>query len=458
MKDTIYLKRISLKQIHKRYDLDISFKQSINILHGQNGTGKSTLIHIIANISNLDFIRFAYLDFETIDAWYSDGSKIKLERNLLNDGNKLISIIFNERDGFQFTQKDAIQAEKHLEDERFDSEKIKSELHKQLDEFIEKSNLQKLSISYFPAFRTMLEAWSSQSDADRSYLRRYRNKEKITSFSRRLFGKFLPLINFPTPIEIEENLRDEIRDAQLRIARYEGSVFSSSFVKIFSALLNSQEQHLNTSDLLTQISALIQKPHTDKLGILEQNSNAFTELEKLVSNNNVKRQLDASAANALAIYRDALQERQEIQLKSFEEIDRYFNVVNSFLDKKKLSYELDPERRFPKVGLKFPDDTWSPIRVMSSGERQLLTMLYAVTKMGGNSVVLIDEPELSLHIDWQEELLEKMKQELGGRQIIACTHSPSIATNLEEYMIKVTPKYNDRKSKQSDLCDDEDLI
>ncbi|OAI21841.1 hypothetical protein A1359_18995 [Methylomonas lenta] len=72
-------------------------------------------------------------------------------------------------------------------------------------------------------------------------------------------------------------------------------------------------------------------------------------------------------------------------------------------------------RKIPKVGLKFPDNTWSSIKVMSSGERQLLTMLYAVNKMSGNSVVLIDEPELSLHIDWQEELLGRMMDQLGNR-------------------------------------------
>jgi len=96
---------------------------------------------------------------------------------------------------------------------------------------------------------------------------------------------------------------------------------------------------------------------------------------------------------------------------------------------------------------------------MSSGERQLLTMLYAVNKMSGNSAVLIDEPELSLHIDWQEELLGKMMEQLGSRQIIVCTHSPAIASDFDQYMKEVIPVFNDiSSSEREDLEDEEELF
>lgn len=97
---------------------------------------------------------------------------------------------------------------------------------------------------------------------------------------------------------------------------------------------------------------------------------------------------------------------------------------------------------------------------MSSGERQLLTMLYAVTKMSEDSLVLIDEPELSLHIDWQEELLGKMMEQLGGRQIIVCTHSPSIATDYHDFMIEISPDFGVETlaHNQESSDDEEELI
>uniref|UniRef100_UPI003F7D8E6B AAA family ATPase n=1 Tax=Psychrobacter sp. ASPA161_9 TaxID=3160961 RepID=UPI003F7D8E6B len=60
------IERVELEGIHNRYDLDIFFTPTLNILFGENGTGKSTLIHIIANVLNCDFIRFAFLEFHKI--------------------------------------------------------------------------------------------------------------------------------------------------------------------------------------------------------------------------------------------------------------------------------------------------------------------------------------------------------------------------------------------------------
>lgn len=266
----------------------------------------------------------------------------------------------------------------------------------------------------------------------------------------------MPAINYPSPIDIEFNLRDEIRDCQIRIARYESSIFSDSFVKVFSALLEGSEVDSSADELLQEISTLTAKTNTNKLGDFEENSNTYRELQSLVNKGSMHGELGSSASGALTVYRDALKERKSFQQKSFKEIDTYFDVVNSFLDKKELSYALDKNRRIPKVGLKFPDESWSSIKVMSSGERQLLTMLYAVNRMSGNSAVLIDEPEISLHIDWQEDLLEKMMEQLGERQIIVCTHSPAIAADFDEYMKEVQPIFTDISPEESSYLIDED--
>ena len=50
-----YIKRVELKGIHKRYDLDITFNESLNVLHGQNGTGKSTFMSIVLGLQKSDY-------------------------------------------------------------------------------------------------------------------------------------------------------------------------------------------------------------------------------------------------------------------------------------------------------------------------------------------------------------------------------------------------------------------
>lgn len=456
MKKT-YLERVELKGIHKRYDLNIDFCESLNVLHGQNGTGKSTLIHIIANVANCDFVRFAFLEFERIKVFYSNGSSISLFQ-LLEEGQKAIKVEASNGESIQFLRGQAIKDIRDNQDDRFSRDYV-PELTRTIKDFVEANQLRCIETSYFPAFRTMLEAWSSQNEiTDRHLGRRPHAVRQATSFSRNLFGEFLPTINYPSPIDIENSLRNEIRDAQIRIARYESSVFSDSFVKVFSALLNGGESDVNTDELLAEISELTVESTISKLGDFEDNSKTYQQLRQLVGAGMQSGAFKGSAAGALAVYRDALKERQEFQAKTFSEIDKYFNVVNSFLEKKELAYELDKKRRIPKVGLKFPDNTWSNIKVMSSGERQLLTMLYAVNKMSGNSAVLIDEPEISLHIDWQEELLEKMMEQLGDRQVIVCTHSPSIAADFDEFMKEVVPVFNDSGSSHCDDIEEEDLL
>jgi predicted ATP-binding protein involved in virulence len=454
-----YIKRVELKGIHKRYDLDMTFNESLNVLHGQNGTGKSTLIHIIANIANCDFIRFAFLDFHKIKVSYSNEAYIVVSQIDKND-DKLVKVEADNRESFEFFRREAYEEIRELDDDRF-SREYTPELTKKLNNFVKSNNIRHIETSYFPAFRTMLEAWSSQREVRSRHPKMMNSMapKQATSFSRELFGQFLPTINYPSPIDIEQNLRDEIRECQIKIARYESSVFSDSFVKVFSALLDGSSIDTNTEELLSEISQLTTDSTNTRLGDFQENSKTYRDLQGLVTKSSRTSDLASSAAGALSVYRDALKERLQFQQVAFKEVDKYFEVVNSFLDKKELSYALDKHRRIPKVGLKFPDDTWSSIKVMSSGERQLLTMLYAVNKMSGNSAVLIDEPELSLHIDWQEELLGKMMEQLGNRQIIVCTHSPAIASDFDQYMKEVVPVFNDISSNDiEELDEDEDMF
>jgi len=58
-----------------------------------------------------------------------------------------------------------------------------------------------------------------------------------------------------------------------------------------------------------------------------------------------------------------------------------------------------------------------------------------------NMIILIDEPEISLHIDWQEELINNMKAfpAFKDNQIFICTHSPHIVSENHEFLIDISP-------------------
>lgn len=67
---------------------------------------------------------------------------------------------------------------------------------------------------------------------------------------------------------------------------------------------------------------------------------------------------------------------------------------------------------------------------LSSGERQLVYILATVANtVGKKTLLLMDEPEVSLHLDWQEKILNAIRNVNNKIQIIAVTHSPGIIMN-----------------------------
>lgn len=77
------------------------------------------------------------------------------------------------------------------------------------------------------------------------------------------------------------------------------------------------------------------------------------------------------------------------------------------------------------------------LKLLSSGEKQLLVILLTVLlEDGDHTVLFMDEPEVSLHIEWQQSLLDTILRLNPNVQIILTTHSPAIIMN--GWMDKVT--------------------
>jgi predicted ATP-dependent endonuclease of OLD family len=68
---------------------------------------------------------------------------------------------------------------------------------------------------------------------------------------------------------------------------------------------------------------------------------------------------------------------------------------------------------------------------LSSGEKQILRMLVDLLAVGAG-IILIDEPELSMHVDWQRRLIPSMRALNSNAQMIFATHSPEIMAALPD--------------------------
>ena len=74
---------------------------------------------------------------------------------------------------------------------------------------------------------------------------------------------------------------------------------------------------------------------------------------------------------------------------------------------------------------------------LSSGEKQMLVILLTVlVRDGDHCVLFMDEPEASLHIEWQQKLIGMIRNLNPNVQLILTTHSPAVI--MEGWLDAVT--------------------
>ena len=94
------------------------------------------------------------------------------------------------------------------------------------------------------------------------------------------------------------------------------------------------------------------------------------------------------------------------------------------------------DRRSNEIILIQADERLEPY-CLSSGEKQMLVILLTVLIQDyKHCVLLMDEPEVSLHIEWQQQLISLVRQLNPNVQIVLTTHSPAVIMN--GWMDKVT--------------------
>jgi predicted ATP-binding protein involved in virulence len=74
--------------------------------------------------------------------------------------------------------------------------------------------------------------------------------------------------------------------------------------------------------------------------------------------------------------------------------------------------------------------------LLSAGEKQMLSFI-CYNAFFRNSVFLIDEPELSLHVDWQRQLFPILLSQKSSNQFIVATHSPFIYSKYPDKEITI---------------------
>ena len=131
-----------------------------------------------------------------------------------------------------------------------------------------------------------------------------------------------------------------------------------------------------------------------------------------------------------------IEELQKGNLQAAQEFSaaktKFQDIIDDlFKDTGKKIVRTENEIRFSQIG-----ETLVPYQ-LSSGEKQMLVILLTVLVENNLPYVLfMDEPEVSLHIEWQQRLIETILDLNPNVQIILTTHSPAVIMN--GWMARVT--------------------
>ena len=135
-----------------------------------------------------------------------------------------------------------------------------------------------------------------------------------------------------------------------------------------------------------------------------------------------------------------------------EDSDKKLSTFRSVLDRVSLLQEIVTRRFLYKRlevdgnrGLRVVSDEGQDLglSMLSSGEQHELVLLYDLLfNVKAGSLVLIDEPEISLHVSWQKRFIEDLRRisSLVQFRSIVATHSPQIAGKWIDRMITLAPE------------------
>ena len=82
------------------------------------------------------------------------------------------------------------------------------------------------------------------------------------------------------------------------------------------------------------------------------------------------------------------------------------------------------------IDIETHDRTSIGLQALSSGEKQVLR-IFIEALLARESSIIIDEPEISMHVDWQRQLVSAIKQLAPATQLIFATHSPEIIADID---------------------------
>lgn len=475
------LSKVRITNLFGKELVSIDFSKRSVIITGDNGNGKTTILNTIYNsltgnysVSDLKYntikIKFDS-DFKYMKSIFvkksSDENGEKIEIRYKSENQSLIVnlrvskmkkiIILEKIVKKQNRTSSTLFEEKGPENQLIPSGQEVSivnlmDLIDENDDFSKKLKEINKSLLYFPTYRRIdldIESYySSLYDGPIMALLQREQREKKKKFGisdRRVIGmsnsdieeilkEYSRTLNEVSSNSLDILFRDFTKSTMMKMGQSLGKIKVSSFTKNIKTL----EQLKSINDILE-----LNIPTDTLQEISSQYEKNIELLDEIRSNDNNVNAEDRDrlfeavlALPLMQVIQDLQTEYSKYNNKITEELTSYNYISENLKDfsgnkLKLIKTELN-EFEFQKVGTqinKFSD--------FSTGEKQLITFLvYSAIELPKTTpaLVIIDEPELSLHVKWQNKLLKNLLKK-PNLQVLSATHSPYIINRSVDSLV-----------------------
>lgn len=394
------IERINIIGLFSLYNYDICRAEDskVLILTGPNGFGKTTILQIINHFCTGKFWYFIFLPFTKIDIFFSDGTHFCIEKKKSEsevEKNQPIVISLYDENGVV------------LEEEFFDSNYI--------DYLVRRFRHFSFRYSTQNTEELLEEEYSNHVD-DRVRTRMPKTLEYLQHINCLMIEE--QRLMYLSKFRSEPVLVRTVEDIQKVIKQFYSEaqkVYNLASLKIDGSFVYR----------LSNMTPDNKGKHIKQERIYRDVVNKIAEFKKygLVGELGVVSNLGVHYNQVLKLYLKDLYEK----LLSLEPFYQKLHTFDKLVTSKELSYK---RLLFEHDSMKVVNDNGKeiPIYKLSSGEQNLIVLCYKmVFELDDRNLLLIDEPEKSLHVAWLENLLDdyKLISDSTGCQMIIATHSPS---------------------------------
>ena len=403
------LTKLTVEGLFNSLSFEVEIQQEeITILTGPNGYGKTTVLRIIHALASNDLVFFFQLPFSGIMITAGDDS-ISLSKS-----QNTISVQSGGNEPVSYNIEDT------LSDEDFVG-------------FMRQQRIRRIDNDYWVDIRSMEEYTNEEVlnfldqevrerlfkvrliDSIHVHLIETQRLIKKTRVRRRLLRRLESRDQLAEEEKLSHTIEDYIEQTSVEITNVlaKASTIAQELDSSFPARLFNEESSVNESDFNARYENIKSKQRSlSRYGL----STATEGHQPTYKEENAK---------ALSVYLDDTEKK----LAVYDDMLKQFDIFSSLVSRRDFvskTLEIGPE-----YGMRFitKDGESIPPAHLSSGEQQEVVLFYDLLfNVETGSLVLIDEPEISLHVVWQKEFLSDLMSiiDLKKLTVIVATHSPQI--------------------------------